>query len=128
MPAEEFRQYGHQLIDWIADFLANVGNLPVFPNVQPGEICGKLPNAPPIKGEGMDEILADVERVIMPGMTHWNHPVLRACAHQALLLAGVALRQLGGVRIWSRLLFRHYRWQIYARELPKPELEATHSS
>jgi aromatic-L-amino-acid/L-tryptophan decarboxylase len=74
MPAEEFRQYGHQLIDWIADFLANVGNLPAFPNVQPGDIFGKLPNAPPIKGEAMDEILADVDRVIMPGMAHWNHP------------------------------------------------------
>ncbi|HEX8087449.1 MAG TPA: pyridoxal-dependent decarboxylase [Blastocatellia bacterium] len=74
MPAEEFRQYGHQLIDWIADFLANVGNLPVFPDVQPGDISGKLPGAPPIKGEAMDEILADVDRVIMPGMAHWNHP------------------------------------------------------
>src|SRR5262249_48843143 len=74
MPAEEFRQYGHQLIDWIADFLANVGNIPAFPNVQPGDISGKLPNAPPIKGEAMDEILADVDRVIMPGMAHWNHP------------------------------------------------------
>ncbi len=74
MPAEEFRQYGHQLIDWIADFLANVGNLPAFPNVQPGEIRSKLPGACPIKGEAMDEILADVDRVIMPGMAHWNHP------------------------------------------------------
>ena len=74
MPAEEFRQYGHQLIDWIADFLANVDTLPVFPNVQPGDIAGKLPIAPPIKGERMDEILADVDRVIMPGMAHWNHP------------------------------------------------------
>jgi aromatic-L-amino-acid/L-tryptophan decarboxylase len=74
MPAEEFRQYGHQLIDWIANFLANVGNLPAFPHVQPGDILSKLPAAPPIKGEAMDEILADVDRVIMPGMAHWNHP------------------------------------------------------
>jgi aromatic-L-amino-acid decarboxylase len=74
MPAEEFRQYGHRLIDWIADFLANVGNLPAFPNVQPGDILSKLPGAPPIKGEAMDEILADIDRVIMPGMAHWNHP------------------------------------------------------
>jgi aromatic-L-amino-acid decarboxylase len=74
MPAEEFRQYGHQLIDWIADFLANVGNLPVFPDVQPGDLTGKLPTAPPITGEDMGDILADVDRLIMPGMTHWNHP------------------------------------------------------
>jgi aromatic-L-amino-acid/L-tryptophan decarboxylase len=74
MPAEEFRQSGHQLIDWIADFLANVGNLPAFPEVQPGDIRSKLPSAPPTEGEAMDEILADVERLIMPGMAHWNHP------------------------------------------------------
>ena len=74
MPAEEFRRSGYQLIDWIADFLSNVGNLPVFPNVQPGDISGRLPNAPPVKGEEMDQILADVDRVIMPGMVHWNHP------------------------------------------------------
>jgi len=74
MPAEEFRQYGHRLIDWIADFLANIGSLPAFPNVQPGDVSGKLPGAPPAKGEAMDEILADVDRVLMPGMAHWNHP------------------------------------------------------
>ena len=74
MPAEEFRQYGYQLIDWIADFLSNSGSLPVFPNVRPGDISGKLPNSPPLKGEGMDEILADTDRVLMPGMVHWNHP------------------------------------------------------
>ena len=74
MPAEEFRQFGHQLIDWIAGFLENVGNLPAFPNVRPGDISGKLPEAPPVKGEAMDEILADVDRILMPGMAHWNHP------------------------------------------------------
>src|SRR5262245_42456372 len=74
MPAEEFRAYGHQLIDWIADFLAGIGDLPAFPDVQPGDIRAKLPLAPPVKGEAMGGILDDVERVIMPGMAHWNHP------------------------------------------------------
>ncbi len=74
MPAEEFRRYGHQLIDWIADFLAKVGELPAFPPVQPGEIRSLLPSAPPQTGEAMEEILSDVDRVVMPGMAHWNHP------------------------------------------------------
>jgi aromatic-L-amino-acid/L-tryptophan decarboxylase len=74
MPAEEFRRYGHQLIDWIADFLAQVDELPAFPPVQPGEIRSLLPIAPPAAGEAMEEILADIDRVVMPGMTHWNHP------------------------------------------------------
>ncbi len=73
MPAEEFRARGHQLIDWIADFLANISDLPAFPDVQPGDISAKPPATPPIKGEAMEEILADVDRVIMPGMAHWNH-------------------------------------------------------
>jgi aromatic-L-amino-acid decarboxylase len=74
MPAEEFRASGHQLIDWIADFLAGIGDIPAFPDVQPGDISARLPTTPPIEGESMDEILADVDRVIMPGMAHWNHP------------------------------------------------------
>lgn len=74
MPAEEFRRCGHQLIDWIAGFLANVDDLPVFPDVRPGDILAKLPKTPPARGEAMDEILADVDRVLMPGMAHWNHP------------------------------------------------------
>src|SRR5262245_26590326 len=74
MPADEFRAYGHQLIDWIADFLKGVGDLPAFPDVKPGDITSKLPITPPVKGEAMEDILADVDRVIMPGMAHWNHP------------------------------------------------------
>jgi len=74
MPAEEFREFGHQLIDWIADFLANIDHIPAFANVQPGDIASNLPSAPPQSGEEMNQILADVDRVIMPGMSHWNHP------------------------------------------------------
>src|SRR6266576_3442537 len=74
MPAEEFREYGHRLIDWVADFLGNIDSLPVVPNVRPGDIARRLPDAAPVRGEAMDEILADVDRLIMPGMVHWNHP------------------------------------------------------
>jgi aromatic-L-amino-acid decarboxylase len=74
MPAEEFRQYGHQLVDWVADFLTRINEVPAFPDVQPGDIRGKLPAAPPVKGEAMENILADIDRVVMPGMAHWNHP------------------------------------------------------
>lgn len=74
MPTEEFRQYGHQLIDWVADYLKEIGQQPVFPNLQPGDVRGRLPAAPPQHGEAMAAILADLDRVLMPGMTHWNHP------------------------------------------------------
>lgn len=74
MPAEQFRRHGHQLIDWVADFLKEIEKHPVFPNLNPGDIRRMLPPSPPQKGEPMADILADVDRVIMPEMTHWNHP------------------------------------------------------
>lgn len=75
MPAEEFRQFGHQLIDWVADYLRDIGQHPVFPgNLQPKDIRRLLPASPPQQGDDMTKILADIDRIIMPGMTHWNHP------------------------------------------------------
>jgi aromatic-L-amino-acid decarboxylase len=74
MPAEQFRRHGHQLIDWVADFLKEIDKHPVFPNINPGDIRRMLPPTPPQKGEAMEDILADADRVIMPGMAHWNHP------------------------------------------------------
>ena len=74
MPADEFRTYGHQLIDWIADHFEHIDHTPVLPAVKPGDISKRLPEDAPGVGESMDAILADIDRVIMPGVTQWNHP------------------------------------------------------
>jgi aromatic-L-amino-acid decarboxylase len=74
MTPEEFRQYGHQAIDWIAEFLAHVEHKPVLAQVKPGELTDALPAHGPEQGESMDAILADFERLIVPASTHWNHP------------------------------------------------------
>ncbi len=74
MPADEFRRAGHALIDWIADYLTHLDQIPVLPDVQPGEIRDRLPKSAPATGEPIDEILRDIDRIVMPGMTHWNHP------------------------------------------------------
>ncbi|HET6229976.1 MAG TPA: pyridoxal-dependent decarboxylase [Longimicrobiaceae bacterium] len=74
MSPEEFRRHGHVVVDWIAEYLANVGSYPVLAQVQPGDISASLPVSPPQRGEEMGEILADFERTIMPGITHWNSP------------------------------------------------------
>ena len=74
MPSAEFRQHGHQLVDWIADFLEHIDHHPVLPGVKPGDVRQQIPKAPPKTGESMNAIFADVDRIIMPGMTHWNHP------------------------------------------------------
>lgn len=74
MTPDEFRRYGHQAIDWVADFLAHVERYPVLPPVKPGELTDTLPAHGPEKGEPMEAILADFERLIVPSCTQWNHP------------------------------------------------------
>ncbi|NET04200.1 MAG: aminotransferase class V-fold PLP-dependent enzyme [Symploca sp. SIO2B6] len=74
MSPEEFRHWGYKTIDWIADYLENVENLPVLSQVKPGEIRAKLPAIPPQKGESFDAILQDLNQIIVPGLTHWQSP------------------------------------------------------
>jgi aromatic-L-amino-acid/L-tryptophan decarboxylase len=74
MTPEQFRQYGHRAIDWVADYLAHPERYPVLARVQPGQLTDALPARGPERGESMDAILDDFERLIPPAMTHWNHP------------------------------------------------------
>ena len=74
MDVESFRRYAHELVDWMADYAANVENLPVMSGVAPGETLSRLDSAPPEQGEPFERIMADFESVIMPGMTHWQSP------------------------------------------------------
>lgn len=74
MGKEEFRRFGHELIDWISDYLEHVEDLPVMSQIEPGDLKAQLPASPPLKGEGMEKIIADVDRLIVPALTHWSHP------------------------------------------------------
>jgi aromatic-L-amino-acid decarboxylase len=74
MDAEEFRRHGHALIDWVADYLAHGERYPVLAQVRPGELRSQLPPSPPRRGEPMEEIVRDIERLVVPALTHWNHP------------------------------------------------------
>ena len=74
MTPEEFRRHGHAMIDWIADYHARVESFPVLSQVKPGEIRAALPANPPAQGESFDTLLKDVERIILPGITHWQSP------------------------------------------------------
>ena len=74
MTPEQFRQCGHQAIDWVADYLANPQRYPVLARVQPGELTDALPAHGPEQGEPPECLLADFERLILPAVTHWNHP------------------------------------------------------
>jgi aromatic-L-amino-acid decarboxylase len=74
MTPDEFRRHGHALIDWIADYVATVGDGPVSAAVAPGEIRALLPEHPPATPEPFEAVLADLDRVVVPGLTHWQHP------------------------------------------------------
>ncbi len=70
----EFRQWGHQLIDWVADYLEAPDRYPVLSAISPNDIVKALPSHGPEHGEPMERIFADFESIILPGITHWNHP------------------------------------------------------
>lgn len=74
MDTNEFRRRGHQLIDWIADYRESLETRPVMAQTAPGEIRAKLPAGPPATAEPFDAILADLDAIVVPGLSHWQHP------------------------------------------------------
>src|SRR5882672_3107442 len=74
MSKEDFRRFGHELVDWIANYFEHIEELPVLAQIEPGDLKAQLPAVPPAKGEAMEKIIADVDRLIVPALTHWNHP------------------------------------------------------
>jgi aromatic-L-amino-acid decarboxylase len=74
MTPDQFRRFGHDAIEWIAQYLENPERYPVLPPVKPGELTDALPASGPEQGEPMEQIVGDFERLIAPAMTHWNHP------------------------------------------------------
>ncbi|WP_211262334.1 pyridoxal phosphate-dependent decarboxylase family protein [Nitriliruptor alkaliphilus] len=78
MDAASFRRHGHAVVDWIADYLEGVGDLPVLARVAPDEVRHALPATPPAGPEPFAATLEDLDRVLLPGITHWNHPAFHA--------------------------------------------------
>ncbi len=78
MDIQEFKATAHQLVDWIAAYFENIESYPVKAQVKPGETYDQLPDLAPDQGEDMQRILKDFEQIILPGMTHWQHPNFHA--------------------------------------------------
>ena len=78
MDADDFRRHGRAVVDWIADYLEGIGDLPVLGAVTPGDVRRQLPDRPPDGPESMAEVMADLDRIIVPGLNHWNHPAFHA--------------------------------------------------
>lgn len=74
MDIETFRKHGHEFIDWVADYYKEVEKYPVRSSVPPGQVKSQLPQKPPLQGESMEKIFADFREIILPGISHWQHP------------------------------------------------------
>src|SRR2546430_1674037 len=74
IPPDVFRKHLHEMADWIADYRENIAQRPIAPNAKPGAVLAQLEAAPPETGASLDEILADVDRIIVPNVAHWAHP------------------------------------------------------
>ncbi len=74
MNPDEFRQHGHDMVNWIADYLSHPEQYPVLAQTEPGAIKAQLPSIPPDQPEAMAAIWQDFQKIILPGITHWNHP------------------------------------------------------
>ncbi|MCP4725200.1 MAG: amino acid decarboxylase [bacterium] len=78
MPVDEFRKLGKVFVDWVCNYFDGIESYPVLSSSKPGDIKGSLPAGPPENSESFDEILSDLDKIIMPGITHWNHPYFNA--------------------------------------------------
>jgi aromatic-L-amino-acid decarboxylase len=106
MQPSEFRKHGHAVIDWIADYLENPEQWPVLPAVRPGDVRNSLPQSPPEHGESMDAVLDDFRKLIVPGITHWNHPAFMAYFANSSTGAGVLGEALTAALNVNAMLWR----------------------
>jgi aromatic-L-amino-acid/L-tryptophan decarboxylase len=106
MQPSEFRKHGHAVVDWIADYLENPEQWPVLPDVRPGDVRSSLPPSPPEHGESMDAVLDDFRRLIVPGITNWNHPAFMAYFANSSTGAGVLGEALTAALNVNAMLWR----------------------
>src|SRR5689334_15887684 len=89
MSAEEFRRFGREIVDWIAEYLEQIEERPVLAQVGPGDLKSQLPGSAPSEGEAMSDILSDIDQLIVPALTHWNHPMFFALFATASSAPGI---------------------------------------
>jgi len=106
MSPEEFRAAAHEAVDWIADYLRDIRDLPVLPDVRPGDVTSRLPVSAPEQGESFGQILNDFRDLIVPANTHWNHPRFFAYFSTSASAPGIL-----GEMLASALNVNHMIWK-----------------
>jgi aromatic-L-amino-acid/L-tryptophan decarboxylase len=89
MPSDEFKKTGYEFIDWTANYLSGLESLPALSNIKPGDIKSKLPNAAPENPEGVENFIRDLNEIIIPGVTHWQHPNFMAYFNSTGSMPGI---------------------------------------
>ena len=106
MPDDEFRRYGYQLVDWIADYFGHIESFPVLSQVEPGWLTENLPTSPPAVGEDFGKVIEDVDRLILPAVTHWNHPNFHGLFSTSTSSVGVFGEMLAAAFDMKAMLWR----------------------
>jgi Glutamate decarboxylase and related PLP-dependent proteins len=106
MPKEDFRRFGYEIVDWIADYFERLETFPVLSQNQPNDLKNALPAQAPETGENFDEIFADVERLILPAVTHWNHPNFHGLFSTSTSSVGVFGEMLAAAFDMKAMLWR----------------------
>ena len=106
MDPSEFRRHGHALVEWIAAYLSGSERYPVLPRVAPGEVRRALPERGPEAGEPFDDIFADFERILVPALTHWNHPAFFAYFPATTSASGVLAEFLSAALNQQAMLWK----------------------
>lgn len=106
MPKEDFRKFGHEIVDWIADYFERMERLPVLSQNAPNDLKNALPTSAPAQGEDFGAIFADVEKLILPAVTHWNHPNFHGLFSTSTSSVGVFGEMLSSAFDMKAMLWR----------------------
>lgn len=106
MSSEEFRRHGYAVVDWIADYFERIETLPVLSQIEPGSLAARLPSSAPETGEGFEAVLADVEKLILPAVTNWNHPNFHGLFSTSTSSVGVFGEMLAAAFDMKAMLWR----------------------
>ena len=106
MPKEDFRRFGHELVDWIADYFERMEELPVLSQVEPNWLKGQLPASAPDTGEDFGEVIKDIDRLVLPAVTHWNHPNFHGLFSTSTSSVGVFGEMLAAAFDMKAMLWR----------------------